>query len=58
MLDLAILGILHEAPMHGYELRKQLSAKLGAMRAAMSLTISWCTPVSTSGWYSARCGTP
>ena len=24
----------------------------------MSLTISWCTPVSTSGWYSARCGTP
>ncbi|MBA3489967.1 MAG: PadR family transcriptional regulator [Longispora sp.] len=36
MLDLAILGLLHEAPMHGYELRKQLSVKLGAFRAAIS----------------------
>jgi len=25
MLDLAILGLLHESPMHGYELRKQLT---------------------------------
>lgn len=29
MLDLAILGLLKERPMHGYELRKQLSQKLG-----------------------------
>ena len=29
MLDLAILGLLKERPMHGYELRKQLAAKLG-----------------------------
>jgi DNA-binding PadR family transcriptional regulator len=36
MLDLAILGLLHESPMHGYELRKQLGAKLGAIRAAIS----------------------
>jgi DNA-binding PadR family transcriptional regulator len=36
MLDLAILGLLHESPMHGYELRKQLTAKLGAIRAAIS----------------------
>src|SRR3954447_23366307 len=36
MLDLAILGILHESPMHGYELRKQLITKLGAFRAAIS----------------------
>ncbi len=36
MLELAILGILHESPMHGYELRKQLAAKLGAFRAAIS----------------------
>lgn len=36
MLDLAILGILHESPMHGYELRKQLTTKLGAFRAAIS----------------------
>ena len=36
MLELAILGILHESPMHGYELRKQLIAKIGAFRAAIS----------------------
>ena len=36
MLDLAILGLLHESTMHGYELRKQLTAKLGAFRAAIS----------------------
>jgi DNA-binding PadR family transcriptional regulator len=36
VLELAILGILLEAPMHGYELRKQLTTKLGAFRAAIS----------------------
>jgi DNA-binding PadR family transcriptional regulator len=36
MLDFAILGLLIEAPMHGYELRKQLTTKLGAIRAAIS----------------------
>ncbi|MFC7481864.1 PadR family transcriptional regulator [Luedemannella flava] len=36
MLDLAILGILHESPMHGYELRKQLAVKIGTLRAAIS----------------------
>lgn len=36
MLELAVLGILLEAPMHGYELRKQLITKLGAFRAAIS----------------------
>jgi DNA-binding PadR family transcriptional regulator len=29
MLELAILGLLKERPMHGYELRKQLSQRLG-----------------------------
>lgn len=33
MLELAVLGLLHEAPMHGYELRKRLSAVLGSFRA-------------------------
>lgn len=28
-LELAVLGLLHESPMHGYELRKQLNAVLG-----------------------------
>ncbi|GAA2511885.1 PadR family transcriptional regulator [Pilimelia columellifera] len=36
MLELAILGLLQETPMHGYELRKELGAKLGAFRAAIS----------------------
>ncbi len=33
MLELAVLGLLHEAPMHGYELRKRLTTLLGAFRA-------------------------
>lgn len=32
MLELAILGLLHDAPMHGYELRKQLHLVMGTMR--------------------------
>ncbi|MEE6294843.1 PadR family transcriptional regulator [Georgenia wangjunii] len=32
VLELAILGRLSAAPMHGYELRKQLGASLGAVR--------------------------
>ena len=33
VLELAVLGLLHEAPMHGYELRKRLNAQLGTFRA-------------------------
>ncbi|BCB85952.1 PadR family transcriptional regulator [Phytohabitans suffuscus] len=36
MLELAILGLLQESSMHGYELRKELATKLGAIRAAIS----------------------
>jgi DNA-binding PadR family transcriptional regulator len=32
MLELAILGLLAEAPVHGYELRKQLRVRLGGFR--------------------------
>ena len=28
-IELAVLGLLHEAPMHGYELRKRLNLMLG-----------------------------
>ena len=28
-----MLGLLHETPMHGYELRKRLNAVLGMFRA-------------------------
>ena len=33
MLELAILGLLLESPMHGYELRKRLTGLFGAFRA-------------------------
>jgi len=33
VLELAVLGLLHENPMHGYELRKRLNSLLGAFRA-------------------------
>lgn len=33
MFEFALLGLLHEAPMHGYELRKRLHDLLGAFRA-------------------------
>jgi DNA-binding PadR family transcriptional regulator len=33
MLELAVLGLLHEAPLHGYELRQRLKATLGTFRA-------------------------
>ncbi len=33
VLEFAVLGLLHESPMHGYELRKRLNALLGTFRA-------------------------
>jgi DNA-binding PadR family transcriptional regulator len=33
VLELAVLGVLHDDPMHGYELRKRLTGLLGAFRA-------------------------
>lgn len=33
VLEYAVLGLLHESPMHGYELRKRLNGLLGAFRA-------------------------
>jgi DNA-binding PadR family transcriptional regulator len=32
VLELAVLGVLHDAPMHGYELRKRLTGLLGTFR--------------------------
>lgn len=32
-LDFAVLGLLHEGPAHGYELRRRLSAALGPFRS-------------------------
>ena len=33
VLEFAILGLLQDAPMHGYELRKRLNAVMGTFRA-------------------------
>lgn len=52
MLELAILGLLQESPMHGYELRKQLATKLGAIRAAISFGTLYPTlrRLYAAGW--------
>lgn len=36
VVELAVLGVLHEAPMHGYHLRTHVTALLGPWRAALS----------------------
>ena len=33
VLELAVLGLLHQGPLHGYALRKRLNAMLGTFRA-------------------------
>jgi len=33
VLEFAILGLLHDSPMHGYELRKRLNGVMGTFRA-------------------------
>jgi DNA-binding PadR family transcriptional regulator len=52
MLELAILGLLQETPMHGYELRKELATKLGTIRAAISYGTLYPTlkRLQTVGW--------
>ena len=54
MLELAILGLLQETPMHGYELRKELATKLGTIRAAISYGTLYPTlkRLQTAGWIS------
>ena len=37
VLQFAVLGLLHEGPLHGYELRKRLNGVLGTFRAVASL---------------------
>lgn len=60
MLDLAILGLLQESPMHGYELRKQLATKLGTIRAAISYGSLYPTlrRLQTAGWIAQAGETP
>lgn len=53
-MELAILGLLQEAPMHGYELRKELATKLGTLRAAISYGTLYPTlrRLNQAGWIS------
>jgi DNA-binding PadR family transcriptional regulator len=51
LLELAILGVLNESPLHGYELRKRLNAVLGAFRVLSYGTLYPCLrELVTRGW--------
>ncbi|MFZ5872027.1 MAG: PadR family transcriptional regulator, partial [Actinomycetota bacterium] len=51
VMTLAVLGLLHESPMHGYELRKRLNAMLGSLRAFSYGTLYPCLKdLLAQGW--------
>lgn len=51
VLELAVLGLLHESPMHGYELRKRLSGVLGAFRVVSFGSLYPCLrTLGERGW--------
>lgn len=50
-LELAVLGLLHDAPMHGYELRKQLIVLLGWGRVLSYGTLYPCLKGLTKAGY-------
>jgi DNA-binding PadR family transcriptional regulator len=53
VLEIALLGLLSESPMHGYELRKRLSSLLGAFRAfSYGSLYPTLRRLSEAGWIS------
>jgi len=51
VLELAVLGLLHESPMHGYELRKRLNTLLGTLRAISYGSLYPCLKsLLATGW--------
>jgi DNA-binding PadR family transcriptional regulator len=51
VLEFAVLGLLRESPMHGYELRKRLNTSLGVFRAFSYGTLYPCLKtLVTQGW--------
>jgi DNA-binding PadR family transcriptional regulator len=53
MLEIAVLGLLNESPMHGYELRKRLATVLGAFRAfSYGSLYPTLRRLSEAGWIS------
>src|SRR5439155_6908189 len=56
-LELAVLGLLKEGPMHGYEIRKRLSVTLGPLYAVSYGSLYPCLKrLKKAGW--AREGDP
>jgi DNA-binding PadR family transcriptional regulator len=60
MIEFAVLGLLHESPMHGYELRKRLTTLLGPFRAAISYGSLYPTlrRLKDAGWISEHAPGP
>jgi DNA-binding PadR family transcriptional regulator len=59
VLDMAVLGLLHESPMHGYELRKRLNTLLGTFRAMSYGTLYPCLKRMVShGWLTEETSGP
>jgi DNA-binding PadR family transcriptional regulator len=57
LLEFAVLGLLHESPMHGYELRKRLNAALGVFRALSYGTLYPCLRgLLDRGWIAESTG--
>lgn len=55
ILELAVLGLLHESDLHGYELRKRLSGVLGAFRAVSFGSLYPCLrSLVARGWITER----
>jgi DNA-binding PadR family transcriptional regulator len=55
VLEIAVLGLLNESPMHGYELRKRLSSLLGTLRAfSYGSLYPTLRRLSEAGWISAE----
>jgi DNA-binding PadR family transcriptional regulator len=51
VLELAVLGLLNESPMHGYELNKRLKGVLGPFRAISYGTLYPCLSALQSAGY-------
>ncbi|MCT2589237.1 PadR family transcriptional regulator [Streptomyces sp. N2-109] len=59
ILEFAVLGLLRESPMHGYELRKRLNTSLGVFRAFSYGSLYPCLKTLVQqGWLIEEPGNP
>ena len=59
VLEFAVLGLLHQSPLHGYELRKRLNLLLGSFRAFSYGSLYPCLRrMKIAGWISEDDGDP